>query len=55
MILMSHSGPPLAASHAPLISWSLPVALRSSLLLRFVVSPLSLVKGKHSKPSEETP
>ena len=28
---------------------------RSSLLLWFVVLPLPLVKGKHSKPSKETP
>ena len=28
---------------------------RSSLLLWFVVSPLPLVKGKHNKPSKETP
>ena len=27
----------------------------SSLLLWFVVFPLPLVKGKHSKPSKETP
>ena len=67
--LAAHSGPPLAASQGnsrarPLCSpaasvtraahWSLPV-VPPSLVSTGLWFSLLLVKGKHSKPSKETP
>ena len=51
--LHSLAAPVTRAAHYLVLARRPVLALVS--VLRFVVSPLSLVKGKHSKPSKETP